>query len=318
MRTSPELPTFPPRIAIETTSHCNAACPFCPLHGPDSDMTRPKGVMSVDLFEKLLLEIKDHEGDTDIVYLNICGEPLLDPNLASRLELIEKLNLGCKIDMQTNGQFLTEKNAEAVLKAGIQRLTLGFDGAGREVYERHRANCDYDKVVANTKKFIELRNEAHSGTAVVVKFVYTNANSHEVRTAYDLWKDIMHPGLDSFAVSPSENWANRRIDEEGLVTKTFSSSDKKLGLCEMLWSFMNILHGGEIAACCWDYNLEISQGGMGKANEQSLAAIWDGRLFREFRKKHLDQDFRNLPHCSRCSQILGYDLEEDCFGYFKY
>ena len=44
---------FPKEVWIENTNHCNAECVMCPrdLH------TRAKGIMSFDIYEKLIKEI---------------------------------------------------------------------------------------------------------------------------------------------------------------------------------------------------------------------------------------------------------------------
>ncbi|MBW2999235.1 radical SAM protein [Candidatus Woesearchaeota archaeon] len=298
--------SFPKKIAIETTTHCNAVCPFCPIHGPESDMTRPKGIMSMELFEKIMRQVHKNQDYIETIYLNVCGEPLIEPEFISRLHVIEEFGIGEKIDIQTNGQFLTEEKAKAILNAKIGCITLGFDGASKEVYEKHRLNCNYELVLENMKGFLELRNQSNSKTKVMIKYVHTPHNKHEIGAARDMWKKMLSPNLDMFVVSPSENWATPRIDKSGFVIKTVANSNKELIPCPMLDEFMNIFYDGKVPACCWDYNLDISNGGMGDTNKQSLAEIWNGAAFKNLRKKHAKLDFENLPRCTKCSQILRY------------
>jgi len=268
---------FPKIIGIETTAYCNAACPFCPFHGTDSDMTRSKGSMSMKLFKKIIIELKQYQRYIDTIYLNVCGEPLLDPDFVPRLDIIKESGLCDKVNIQTNGQFLTDYHTASILDANIGHLTLGFDGASEEVYKKHRVNCDYDLVIKNMKHFIDQRNRLNANTKVVIKFVETLDNRHETEAAHIMWDEILTPKIDLFTVSSSENWATERIDEGGIVLKTVKNSKRKHKPCPLIFETINIFHDGRVPVCCWDYNLDIV-GDVGDVNKQSLYDIWHGKV----------------------------------------
>jgi MoaA/NifB/PqqE/SkfB family radical SAM enzyme len=301
------VPDFPQIVGIETTAHCNASCVFCPLHGSKSDMVLPKGVMSMRIFDKIVRELSAHRDGIDVIFLNVRGEPLLDPNFDSRLGMIKGYGLNDKISMQTNGQFLDMHKAQVILDNKIGQIVLGFDAASKGVYERHRINCDYETVLNNMRNFLELRDKAKSNVHVSIKYVYTHENQHEIKTAYKMWTKILMSRLDNFMISPSENWANSRIDSNGYAIKTTHNSNKDRVPCPLLVNSINVLYDGKVPACCWDYNLDISNGGMGDANDHQLSEIWDGKAFQNLRYKHANLDFEDLTRCAQCSQILKYD-----------
>lgn len=301
------LPDFPKIVGIETTAHCNASCVFCPLHGSKSDMVLPKGVMSMRLFEKIVRELSAQRDRIDVIFLNVRGEPLLDPKFDSRLAMIKGYGLNDKISMQTNGQFLDRHKAEVVLNNKIGQIVLGFDAATKEVYEQHRINCNYETVLNNMYNFLELRQKVKSKVRVSIKYVCTHKNKHEIKTAYKMWSKMLISRLDSFMISPSENWANSKIDSNGYAIKTTHNSNKDRVPCPLLANSINVLYDGKVPACCWDYNLDISNGGMGDANDHQLAEIWFGKAFQNLRFKHANLDFTGLPRCAQCSQILEYD-----------
>ena len=89
--------------------------------------------------------------------------------------------------------------------------------------------------------------------------------------------------------------------------KTTRNSNKDKVPCPLLLNSINILYDGKVPACCWDYNADISPGGMGDANDQRLSEIWYGKAFRNLRYKHANLDFEALERCAKCSQILKYD-----------
>ena len=76
---------LPNSISIEPTTSCNLRCPECPS-GLRS-FTRPTGMLSTELFEKVLKEI--HPSLTySILYFQ--GEPYLNPNFLDLINLSSK------------------------------------------------------------------------------------------------------------------------------------------------------------------------------------------------------------------------------------
>lgn len=296
-----QVGSFPTQVGIETTSHCNARCPFCPLFGPNADMTRPRGVMDMSLFEKVLAEIDQHRDAVRAIFFNVEGEPLVDPKFVPRLELVGRYRLGSKINMQTNAQFLGEKNARAILAAEVAQITVGFDGATRETYEQHRVNCSYDRVLGNLRDFLRLRRELNGQTRVAIQYVRTPKNAHEVEAAIDLWSKILEPGFDRFFDTTSRNWATSRIDRSGWVIETLASVDEEVVPCPMLAESLNVMFDGRVPVCCWDYNVDMVAGGIGDARTQSLAEIWHGAALRRVREQHARLDFSALSRCAQCT-----------------
>jgi MoaA/NifB/PqqE/SkfB family radical SAM enzyme len=294
---------YPQIFGVETTASCNAACPFCPLHGPDAAMHRKKGVMDMQLFEKVLEQLVEHRNRLGVVFLNVCGEPLLDPQVTRRLKLIGEADMGEFVNMQTNGQLLTQEYGEAILAARIDKVTLGFDGSSREVYEQHRVRCSYDRVLENTRRFLAARDQLRSDTRLVVKYVLTRENRHEEESARALWAQYLSLKKDRFVVTPSENWATACIDQGGQVLKTAGPPGGRLRHCPLLFYTMNILYDGSVPACCWDYNLDVAGGALGDANNDSLLEIWRGEAFEKLRERHRAGDFAGLERCKLCSVI---------------
>ncbi len=301
-----KIKKFPSVIGIETTAFCNAVCPFCPLHGKDGDLRRPKGFMTKDLFEKVAVELSAHRNGIDTIFLNVCGEPLLDPDFPSRIETLRRYKLTPKLDIQTNGQFLKESFCRDILNNSVKCITLGFDGASKEIYEDHRRNCDYEKVLSNIDTFLKIRAELNSKVQIIIKYVLTNKNSSEVEQAYQMWAKILSPWLDRFVICPSENWSNSKLNTDPQIRKTTKDKELSYKFCSQLVRSFNIFHDGEVPACCWDYNLIVARGGMGNVNANTIKEIWENEKFKELRMLHLQKDFSKLPHCKICSQIIEF------------
>ena len=71
---------------IETTNICNARCEFC----PNPTLKRRKQIMDMEVFEKIISRIKDEKIKVKRFILHLNGEPLTDPLIFDRVDLLKK------------------------------------------------------------------------------------------------------------------------------------------------------------------------------------------------------------------------------------
>jgi len=105
-------------VEIEICPLCNRKCSFCPV----SQDNTPKKLMTNQLFDKILRELKELNFNGDIC-LNNYGEPLLDERLTGFVKRI-KAKLGSKIIINTNGDFLTVDKFRELISAGIDIINV--------------------------------------------------------------------------------------------------------------------------------------------------------------------------------------------------
>jgi radical SAM protein with 4Fe4S-binding SPASM domain len=293
----------PQYIAIETINTCNARCPFCPLFQGNSMMSRdarPAQVMEQELFAKIVAEIEALGWRPQAIFLNMNGEPLQDPLLKQRLQVIKEAGLGPLMDLQTNGQFLDPAAAELLLDTGINRLTIGFDAATRSVYETHRVRCNYDRVLANIRHFAQLRDERNSLVKIAIQYVRTMKNQHEVAQAYTLFGEFLDPIRDIFQDNFSKDWGDKAGEEDYFVRPKSSEGILASG-CRLFEQQLIIHSDGTVAACCWDYNLSVSSGGMGDVAKDGLASVWNGQRRQALSQMLHSRDLNRLPEkCRTC------------------
>lgn len=274
---------FPMSVALETVNYCNAACIFCPLFVGGNRIDRklrPATVMDRDLFMKLVEEIATWDVKPT-VFLNMDGEPLLDIHFKERLEVLQKAGLSQNVNLQTNGEYLTPETSTAILKAGLSSITIGFDGASKEVYESHRVGCHYDIVLGNIVEFVRIRALLRKSTVLAIKFVRTKQNAHEVADAYKLFADILNPWIDIFYDTISENWGNAELESVVFASAQNNMSPRYCGYPD---NNLVILADGSVSAYCFDYNLSIAGGPIGNVCRQTILEVWHGTSFENLRR----------------------------------
>ena len=74
---------FPEFLNIETINQCNLNCVMCPI----DKMTRARGTMSMELYEKIIEECRNYTHIIKNFSLFMQGEPLLDNLLERRIKI---------------------------------------------------------------------------------------------------------------------------------------------------------------------------------------------------------------------------------------
>jgi radical SAM protein with 4Fe4S-binding SPASM domain len=274
---------YPHYVGIETINTCNARCPFCPLFQGSAQMsrtTRPAHIMDAQLFERITSQISKWDKLPQTIFLNMNGEPLQDPEFLERCRVLRRCGLGPLIQLQTNAHFLGANEAEAILDADIGRLVIGFDGASRAIYEYHRARCSYDRVLDNIKAFVKLRRERCKSTKIAIQYVRTSRNAHEIAEAWRMFGGMLDAELDCLQDDVSKDWGDSP-GEEGLYILAKRSFPVEHANCQLAIQQFIINSDGKVQACCWDYNLSVSEGGLGDATVQRLVDIWRSKKRRE-------------------------------------
>ena len=120
-RAATARPSMPEIVQIESTNICNAKCVFCPR----DDMHRRQGIMTVELFRKIVDECVEL-GITHVRMHNY-GEAFIDKQLVDEGPLRKQKGIQ-EVGMISNGSLITE--------AGGARHDRG--GARRDQHQRRR------------------------------------------------------------------------------------------------------------------------------------------------------------------------------------
>ena len=145
-------PRLPEIVQIESTNICNAKCVFCPR----DDMHRRQGIMSFELFRKIVDECAEL-GITHVRMHNY-GEAFIDRKLVEKVGYAKQKGIK-EVGMISNGSLITEPVARGMIEAGLDAINISVDAAGKEVFEATRVGLKYDKVIANIERLVRLRAE---------------------------------------------------------------------------------------------------------------------------------------------------------------
>ncbi|HJN25753.1 MAG TPA: radical SAM protein, partial [Rhodospirillales bacterium] len=178
-----DLLNFPRFIEIETVNACNARCPMCTI----DDWQRNTPTMKDDLFHRIADEIIDHRDEVNRVSLYRDGEPLLDKKLPERIAYLKQGGVNVT-SISTNVSLLDESRSRALLDAGLDMIILSIDSLQKEIFEGIRVRLDFDEVLANAIRFIELRNKIRPQTRIYMRMSRHPENLDEWPSYEAFWR----------------------------------------------------------------------------------------------------------------------------------
>jgi len=256
-------PRLPEIVQIESTNMCNAKCVFCPR----DEMHRRQGVMSVELFRKVVDECAAL-GITHIRLHNY-GEAFMDRRLVEKIRYAKERGIQ-EVGLISNGSLLTEPVARAVVEAGLDAINISVDASGREVFESTRVGLNYDKVIANIERIVRVRGElGRARPKLILSFVRQN-NSADEQAFIEHWKAI----ADKIHITDLHNWAGT-LHRESDVNYP----------CYRPWLTFTVLWDGRVSLCCADFDGRTV---LGDLNSSSIEDVWNAEPYQQARQMHLE------------------------------
>jgi MoaA/NifB/PqqE/SkfB family radical SAM enzyme len=266
-------PTMPEIVQIESTNICNAKCVFCPR----DDMHRRQGIMSVDLFRKIVDECVEL-GITHVRMHNY-GEAFIDKKLVEKVRYAKQQGIK-EVGMISNGSLITDQIARGMIDAGLDAINISVDASGKEVFESTRIGLKYDKVIGNIERLVRLRAESGKRRPkLILSFVRQN-NSADEQAFIEHWRAI----ADKIHVTDLHNWAGT-LNKESDVNYP----------CYRPWLTFTVLWDGRVSLCCADFDGSTI---LGDLRTSTIAEIWNSDRYRAVRREHLESGGPDI--CRSC------------------
>jgi len=291
---------YPIHLDIESTSICNLDCPMCPY----PEMRIKKGNMTFDLFKNI---IDQCDGKVFDVLLHMYGEPLVNKEIFKMIAYAKEK--GVRItSMSTNLTLLTRDKGKQLIEAGLDKITLSFDGTDKETFEQVRLGANYEKCLDNLLGFLELKKETGAKKPfTVLQVIQMKQTEPGLQAFVDRFSKM---NVDLLKVKSFDTWAGQIEDKtDPMKPSTYhrGNVNDERKPCPLLWYYMSIRWDGRVVPCCRDYdNHEI----LGDITKESLLDVWNGKRFQALRREHLKGEYENSVLCSKCVEWSKYKMPE--------
>jgi len=279
---NPKMPDFPLYLILEPVSACNLRCPFCmQIDEKFTSNKKMMGMMKLELFKKIIDEAQ--ESGTQAITLTGRGEPTLNPHLGEMLEYCR--GKFTEIKMNTNATLLNEKLIHQILKSDLTDLVFSVDSYYKEEFESLRVNANFEKVVSNIKKFMEIKEEYFPDSSCVTRASGVQVSEKQnMKKFKEFWEEMV-----DFVVYV------RMIDKWDLYN---NSKDMMANTpCHYLGRNLSIYFDGTVNPCDVDYQGELT---VGNLNNNTIREIWNGDKYKKLFDSHKQNSRNEFSPCNRC------------------
>ena len=274
----------PKYIQIETVRVCNAACIMCTIStSPSLNQS-----MTDAIFERIIEEIKSYKNYDPYISLLGLNEPLMDKKIFKRIKKIKESGISM-ISIQSNGSLLNEEKSEKLLESGICAIGFSIESINKDVFEKIRLKLELEKVLSGIKTFIKIRNKIKPKLPISIFYTYSEKNLNEYNQYRSYWKNELTIGVDHIFLAPIHSFNKFEM---------YSEINDQLP-CYQIFNDMHIRADGEVSMCCIDVESEY---GYGNIKEKSIEEIYNCKLIKEDRHKHLIGERKKIKICNNCDQ----------------
>lgn len=305
----PVYAIVPQMILFAISAPCNAACPHCPNNALKNIVRRVPDVYGYedpDIFfrngnylrpaywQKLAgeaAEVLGLHGKTSHFRISSYGEPLLHKRL---LEMIEySCALGIGTSLISNGSLMNEDVCERIIRCGIASVEVSAESHDKEIYERVKPGLNFEDVMANIKKFVEVRRKLNGKTTLLISIIHQPIANPKIKEAAAYFKEI---GADEVLIRTFQTWNIPELIRQ----KELNLEKDKLNYdtpCPFPFERLMIDPGGNYRLCPMNDRQNIPA--FGHIHNNSIQDVWQGARFCRYREAHQKGQF-NVPLCMDC------------------
>lgn len=273
------LTEFPNHVDLEISTACDLKCPMCYTRTDEFKKLVKKQLMDFELFKRLVDECVKNKAYS--IRISLRGEPFLHPNVIEMIRYAK--NAGIKeVSSLTNNYRLTPEVFAKAMKAGLDWLTISFDGLG-EIYEGIRKPAKFEESYNKIKEYKRIKDKAKSVNPVLkVQSVWP-----AIKDCAEEYYNLFEPYVDMIASNPLIDYLHKDKDIEYL--EDFD--------CPVLYQRLAV--GSDGRAIC--INDELSEYVFGDAYEESLHSIWHNEKITKARQLHKEhKGYKELVMCQKC------------------
>lgn len=292
-----EVPDFPIQIDFELNDSCNYSCPMCTYSSESENDKEKKSWFDFDIYKRFISE--GVKRGLKSVRLNYINEPLMRRDITKFISYARESGL-LDIYFSTNGSLLTEKVSGELIGAGLLRLQVSIDAATKETYDKIRPGGDFQNVLNNIDKFLQIRNEMGSVLPTLrINFVKTEANAHELPLFIEYWENKADAiGIQDF------------IDIGNFIPNELAGDNTSDFKCNQPFCHLTIRSNGDILPCCAFYGAQMPIGKVktsdsittkhAELTDSTIIDIWMSKELIRLREIHKNGEYWKNPVCRKC------------------
>jgi radical SAM protein with 4Fe4S-binding SPASM domain len=268
-----------------------------------------RGLMKNEIFQSVCAEIKKNIDKVKVVVLYHGGEPLLNKMFPQMIEQLKAAGVPF-VKTVSNGMLLNEKAALEILESGIDLIEFSLDGESPGENDFVRRRADYQTVIANIKRFLDIKIERKLVTPAVyitsTKFLLAeelqnkNRETEPAPPQYLLqeFSGKYAAEIAGFKCFHAMRWPHMGAIDEFYEVQFDPFDEGDLNECDHVENTVTVRWDGNVVACCFDLT---SQYILGNVLKSPLSSIWNNERYLSLRESIDLKKFIDI--CSNCNVV---------------
>lgn len=273
-------------IGIETTTICNAKCVVCPR---EDHYDHRFGYMDQDLFEKIILDLRDNHVIEHLIRFGGMGDASCDRFLLDRLRFVKKEAPDIKIGLSSNMELWRPEFTEAIVEERlVSHMRFSILAYSETFSEKIYKKKDVaEKARRNIDVFIERNETAGKPVWIEVYTLLMDGMDEDVAQVKARYWDAVH----EFEVWKPHTWSNLFPD--------LRENQAERCPCKSVTKMDQVMIGvyGDVIPCSMDINYTLS---LGSLRHQSLEEILTGEKCNTIQSLNAAGRIEENPTCNGC------------------
>ena len=256
-------------LYVNTTNVCNARCVFC-CYGK---MKIEPQILPMDLFEKAIREYSEMGGGA-VSLTPVPGDPVLDPYLIKRYEIMAKYPDIDRISFTTNGIAFpkySDEELKIILKSSFM-IQVSIGGLDRQRYKDLYQVDQLENVLNSVSRVLKIKKSM--GGDVHIHLSFRTDDPHFQERHREKLEAFKRRGCLISHICDYGNWGGAfKADEAKGVPIINGSSLVKNDICVYPLLALSVLPSGRITNCgCVDITGDYLN--IGDAHNDTLEECW--------------------------------------------
>ena len=248
-------------------SNCNLRCSMCPRGGTSDLKNEARGLMSIELFKRIIDKFKSENVKIREIQMGNWGEPLLNNELPKMIRYLKDtwppsyMGRPGSVGISTNLNHL--KDAEELLDSGVDWIRVSISGMTQEIYVKNHVGGDIEKVLRNLLRLAEVRDRKKLNVNLGIGFHNLVYNKKDAEMAKKFCEDhrLGFTLLDMYVPSVEDNVKFHKDKEKfSKIYREFIDLDKEIAAmklvkksvekCQFRRSIVAVNFDGRLYRCC--------------------------------------------------------------------
>lgn len=261
----------PLRVNIDPCDVCNFKCDFC-FQCKNADFQG--SIMSEELFERVIVQLKEFNEPINVIQLFCLGEPLINRNVPMFIRRIREEHVAKEVKITTNGSLLTHSLIDELMEAQLDELVISLNGLKDEDFERiSNTKVNFELLFDNIKYLYAHKSHCH----VHIKIIGDYFSQEEQA----LFVNKIGAYADTINIDGATNhWSGiKSTDKQQQQYKVGGGVFRDWPICALCFYELVVHSDGTVSPCAADWQKDKQN--LGNVMETSLKEIWESEKRKE-------------------------------------